>query len=92
MFTADSLFHADWPKARYVLPRDVAAIQVIPDGVGRIRLGTIVKLPEGADVDVCGEGFNDRTKKVCWQGGFYYIFAEDLELKDAERTKVSAAG
>jgi hypothetical protein len=74
---------ADWSKATYVLPRNVPAIQVLPDELGRIRLGTIVKLPEGAEVEDCGQGFDDRTRKVCWQGGFYHIFTDDMELSNA---------
>ena len=82
MFKAAAPPGADWPKATYVLPRNVPAIQVLPDELGRIRMGTIVKLPEGAEVADCGEGFDDRTRKVSWQGGFYYIFTDDMELSN----------
>lgn len=92
MFTTDALFGAGWPKTTYILPRNVSAIQVIPDEIGRIRLGTIVQLPEGAEVDVCGEGFNDRTKKVAWQGGFYYLFTEDLDAKSDPPASLTAVG
>ncbi len=55
-----------------------------------MRLGTIVQLPEGAQVHVCGEGFDDRTTKVSWEGGFYYIFLEDVE--PANTATMQAAG
>ena len=85
MFKAAAPTGADWSKATYVLPRNAAAIQVLSDELGRIRMGAILKLPEGAEVSDCGEGFNDRTRKVSWQGGFYYIFTDDMELSNAAR-------
>lgn len=92
MFKAATPFGAEWSQSTYVLPRNVPAIQVIPDGLGRIRLGTVVKLPEGAEVHDCGEGFDQQTRKVCWQGGFYYIFTHDMELSKAARASMPAAG
>jgi hypothetical protein len=85
VFKAAAPTGADWSKATYVLPRNVAAIQVLADEFGRLRMGTILKLPEGAEVEDCGQGFDDRTRKICWQGGFYYIFTDDMELSNAAR-------
>jgi hypothetical protein len=72
----------------YTLSRNTSAIQAVTEMDGNSRLGTILQLPEGAEVRVCGEGFNERTIKVCWEGGFYYIFTEDLgqdlESKDED--------
>ncbi len=62
----------------YTLTRNTSAIQAVTEMDGNFRLGTILQLPEGAEVRVCGEGFNERTVKVCWEGGFYYIFTDDL--------------
>jgi hypothetical protein len=67
----------------YALPRNTSAIQAISDLDGNTRLGIIVQLPDGAEVRVCGEGFNERTVKVAWEGGFYYIFREDLAFEDS---------
>ena len=92
MFEDETLFGADWANDTYVLPRDVPAIQVSPDEMGRIRMGVIIKLPEGAEVQDCGEGFDDRTRKVWWHGGFYYIFKDDMERSTASRKNMSAAG
>jgi hypothetical protein len=78
----EALFGAGYPKTTYVLSRNISAIQVIPDGTGRMRLGMIHQLPEGAEVDICGEGFNDRTKKISCEGGYYYVFKEDIEAGD----------
>jgi hypothetical protein len=47
-------------------------------------MGTILQLPEGTQVRVCGDGFNERTVKVSWEGGgYYFLFFEDLEPERA---------
>ncbi len=45
---------------------------------GREKLGLILHLAAGSDVEICGDGFNSRTVKVCQNGLYYFIFAEDL--------------
>ena len=45
---------------------------------GRGKLGLILHLPADSDVEICGDGFNSRTVKVCHQGLYYFVFAEDL--------------
>ena len=42
------------------------------------KLGMILQLPAESDVEVCGDGFNSRTVKVCHNGLYYFVFAEDL--------------
>jgi len=48
----------------------------------------ITQLPEGAELELCGEGFNERTVRVRWAEGFYFVFLQDL---DVART-MSASG
>ncbi len=60
------------------LAKNAPAMQIYPDGTGKLRMGTLVRLPDGAEVEVCGEGFDDRTAKVFWEGTAYYVFREDL--------------
>ncbi len=63
----------------YTLGKNVSAIQVMAAEDGSRRLGLITQLPEGAQVDIGGPGFNDRTIKVRFGGSSYFIFLEDLE-------------
>jgi|tagenome__1003787_1003787.scaffolds.fasta_scaffold20986489_7 hypothetical protein len=49
-----------------------------PDGRG--KLGLILHLAAGSDVEICGEGFNSRTVKVRQNDMYYFIFAEDLPV------------
>lgn len=85
-----SAFTADYAKTYYVLSKNTSAIQIIPDGYGRTRIGTLLRLPEGARVEVNGEGFDNRTVRVAWEGNSYYVFQEDLENAEMYRTSAAA--
>jgi hypothetical protein len=64
----------------YTLPQRVSAIQVLPTEDGeRTRLGLITQLPEGAEIEISGPGFSDRTVSVRCSGASYFVFLEDLE-------------
>lgn len=64
----------------YTLARNVSAIQILSaDSEEHSRLGLITQLPEGAQVEVGGPGFNDRTVRIRCSGSFYFVFLEDLE-------------
>ena len=76
----------------FTLPRNISAIQAISGPDESVRLGTILQLPEGTQVRVCGDGFNERTAKVAWEGAYYFIFWEDLEAEGALQTRSYAAG
>jgi hypothetical protein len=64
----------------FCLQKNIAAIQVLPTGNSEEpRLGMITQLPAGAELQVCGEGFNERTMKVQWAGGLYFVFLQDVD-------------
>jgi hypothetical protein len=63
------------------LARRIPAIRLQPPSGPSHRpakLGLIVHLPAGSNVQVCGEGFNHRTLKVRQGDAFYFVFQEDL--------------
>ena len=64
--------------SQYSLAKNAHAMQIVPDDNGKLRLGTLIRLPDEADVQICGEGFNDRTAKVILGGSTYYVFLDDL--------------
>jgi hypothetical protein len=72
-------FVLDSPNTHYCLAKNAPAMQIVPDETGKLRLGTLTRLPEDAQVELCGEGFDDRTAKVIWGGSTYYVFREDLQ-------------
>lgn len=64
----------------YTLPKSVSAIQVLPPEYGeQTRLGLITQLPEGAEIEIGGPGFSDRTVSVRCAGASYFVFLDDLE-------------
>jgi hypothetical protein len=65
----------------YVLPKIVSAIQILPsDESGSSRLGLLTQLPEGAEIEIGGPGFDDRTLRVKCGNSLYFVFLDDLEL------------
>lgn len=63
----------------YTLGKSISAIQIMAAEDGSRRLGLITQLPEGAQIDIGGPGFNDRTVKIRCSGSSYFIFLDDLE-------------
>jgi hypothetical protein len=64
----------------YTLPKSVSAIQILPTEDGeRTRLGLITQLPAGAEIEIGGPGFSDRTVSVRCSGASYFVFLDDLE-------------
>ena len=74
----------------YTLPKSVSAIQILPTEDGeRTRLGLITQLPEGAEIEIGGPGFSDRTVSVRCSGASYFVFLDDLEA--AAKKSMAAA-
>ena len=64
----------------YTLLRDISAMQILPSTEGAI-LSPVSKLPCGARIEACGPGFDDKTLKVWYEGQFYFVFLQDLEIQ-----------
>jgi hypothetical protein len=68
----------------HYLPRVVSAIQIHPsDDCGSEHLGLITQLPQGAEIELGGPGFNDQTIQVRCGSASYYVFLDDLELLES---------
>ena len=72
---------SDWCScaAMRVLNKEVCAFQILRIKDEGVELGPIVSLPAGAQLRLCGRGFNDRTLKVGYEACFYFVFMQDLE-------------
>ena len=59
------------------LSKTACAVQLIrnPNGAG---LGPLRQLGVGTTVELCGDGYNDRTVKVRANGDCFFVFLEDL--------------
>ena len=67
------------PQYWVSLMRPICAIQTSVDESGGGKLGLLVQLETGTTIQVCGEGFNERTVKVNANGRFYFVFLQDIE-------------
>ncbi len=77
-------------KTILTLPKNTAAIQIFLDSGGRIRLGTLIQLPGDASVEVTGDGFDEHTKRIAWEGSSYYVFLEQESVAPSGRRAQSA--
>ena len=64
---------------KLTLPKQISAIQMVPAGNTHGKLGLITQLPCGATVDICGDGFNERTAKIRYGQGYFFVFLQDLQ-------------
>ena len=74
-------FSDDVSEQAYTLSDDIVAMELVPAVTGEPRLGPLSKIPEGAEIECCGEGFNERIVKARWRGKFYFVFLQDLECQ-----------
>jgi hypothetical protein len=77
MANNEALFSAVFAPT-YRLPNTIAAIQACCARDGAPELGAISHLPEGAELEFCGDGFNESTFKVRWEGQSYFVFMQDI--------------
>jgi hypothetical protein len=82
MANNEALFSALFAPT-YRLPNNIAAIPASCAHAAGPELGAISHLPEGAELALCGEGFNSATLKVRWEGQSYFIFAQDIAPAEA---------
>ena len=92
MRTNQISFGAHYSKNFYLLPKNTSAIQAFPDGEGRLRMGTLIQLPQGAKVELSGDGFDGRTARITWEGVCYFIFRDDIQEEHLYRVNAANAG
>jgi hypothetical protein len=61
------------------LTKRVLAIRLATVEHGGTKLGPLSRLGAGATLELCGDGFNERTQKVRMDGQYYFVLAQDLE-------------
>lgn len=65
----------------YTLSNDISAMQILQFDEKDMRLSPVSRLPRGAQIEACGNGFDEQTLKVCFEGQFYFVFVQDLETQ-----------
>jgi hypothetical protein len=63
---------------------NISAIHLEPT-INGAKLGIITQIPAGTNLDLCGDGYNDRTVKVRWRDQFYFVFLSDISLSKTQR-------
>lgn len=62
----------------HTLRRDITALRLTKSRDLNYDFAVLTELPKGAELTVCGSGFNHRTVTVRWQDDSYYVFEQDL--------------
>jgi hypothetical protein len=80
---SDARFVAEWVVAQssYKLTEAIPAFEIISGENGAERFGPVCRLPAGAELEACGEGFNQRSLKVQCGDRHYFVFLQDLPLQ-----------
>ena len=73
------------------LNKSIAAIELLTGDNGAGRLGAVLQLPFGSQLEVCGAGFNERTLKVRSNNKFYFVFWQDLKQAIPEQVHRASA-
>jgi hypothetical protein len=65
------------------LSKSISAIQLVPrQDAGadmKLGLGLLSQLGPGVVLEVCGDGFDERTVMVRTSGHCYFVFSQDIE-------------
>jgi hypothetical protein len=60
------------------LYKKTAALQVFPQENGHPRLGLFIDLTPGSQLEICGEGFTQKTVQVRVEGRYYYVLRNSI--------------
>jgi hypothetical protein len=74
----------DYPESYYRLTDQISAFEIAYSEDGAERFGLICRLPAGAELEVCGDGFNHRTLKVRCGEQCYFVFLQDLDSQQSQ--------
>lgn len=61
-----------------ILQKCISAIPITLGKGGRPKLAPMAMLPEGAALEICGNGFNELTVTAHWAGKSYFVFRQDI--------------
>ncbi len=64
-------------ESRWTLSKSIRGIEA-PFVDGTSRAGSYRDLPAGAQILVCGGGFDEHTVKILWNDKYYFVYATRL--------------
>jgi hypothetical protein len=62
----------------FVLSRKMAAFEAIREHSGVVRPGLLLHLSAGTSVEICGDGFSDRTVQIRANHSFYFVLLKSV--------------
>lgn len=62
------------------LPGKISAVRIAENARGGKKAGGLSQLEPGTLLELCGDGYNDRTVKVRVCEELFYVFRQDLQL------------
>ena len=68
-------------RRNLTISKDIFALELLPASGGS-HSGGVRRVPKGAYLQVCGQGFNDRTIQVRWEGRLCFVFLQDVRPAD----------
>jgi len=69
--------HGPRIQSQWVLKRSIPGMEAL-FVAGPSRAGSFLNLPVGAQLLVCGVGFDEHTVKVLWNDKYYFVYTERL--------------
>ena len=70
--------HCESPGEMVKCPTRVSAIRLIAKTEGGMALGGLTQIEAGTLLEICGDGYNERTVKVRSAKEFFCVFGVDL--------------
>lgn len=70
---------------RCLLHHSISALRVITESDGKNRIGLLTQLPRNAEIEICGEGFDDRTVTVRLGDSLYFAFRADVQMRNESK-------
>lgn len=61
-----------------ILQKCVSAIPITLGKDGKSEMAPMATLPDGAALQICGDGFDETTVRALWAGQAYFVFCQDL--------------
>ena len=58
--------------------RSISAIEIENHETGQVLVGALSEIPAGAQIELCGPGFNYRTVKAKYNESVYFVYMQDI--------------
>jgi len=60
------------------LSKAISALEIVRRENVTGYFGVLAQIPKGSTLEICGNGFNERTYRVLCGNRLYFVFRQDL--------------